>query len=324
MSSDRQTAQDFLVSVSDGDTVHQIQVGKPTNLLQILLDGGFHVSSSCRNGVCGSCGVWLDTADYGMREVKSCKFVADTSLSVTLPQLDTSAWPDEGLWVARAESVTFLSVNIVRLELKLPPGSQFDANPGQFVAVNLNEVTRYFSIFEHDTDSIKFIIKLLEDGEFSDLLKNLSGDELFRVSGPFGRLQANMSTGGHNYYFMCTGTGIVPVYNLLKNQVIPKSRVSVFWGNRYANDFFMDLRSEFPEVSVLEFCSRPEVAVNGRFVGGRISDRLKNIVEEDWSETKLYAIGNPQMVEEIEREAFDTLGVSPNNFFCEKFISHEE
>ena len=105
-----------------------------------------------------------------------------------------------------------LNSNVVELELSRPDGFTFQA--GQYVGFQMEYTARSYSMVSTpDESTLRFCIKIIEDGIGSEYVNSLKvGDEVF-ISGPFGKF--TMDNASSDVLFVATGVGIAPIVSLI-------------------------------------------------------------------------------------------------------------
>ena len=134
-----------------------------------------------------------------------------------------------------------LTDTVICITLDAP--KYFTFIPGQFVQLTItnpesgNDKNYAYSILNNPKEKgrIDLCIKLIPDGIASRVFKNMHLGDIFSVRGPFGRMRFNERA--HEHYFLCTGTGIAPLYSII-TEYIDRSDHSfkLFFGAKTKDD----------------------------------------------------------------------------------------
>lgn len=138
---------------------------------------------------------------------------------------------------------------------------KFSFQPGQFVTlfldINGEAMARSYSIPSSpavDRD-LKITVKRVPGGKASNFLIDRvhEGDQL-RLSPPAGNFYRPQSDGPHHYVLAAGGSGITPLFSILKTLLLtdPQSRVSLLYANRFEDSVIFDhelssLAERFPD-----------------------------------------------------------------------------
>ncbi|HKJ86368.1 MAG TPA: FAD-binding oxidoreductase [Spirochaetia bacterium] len=210
---------------------------------------------------------------------------------------------------------------------------RFDRNgmefaPGQYVSVGLKgDINmREYSIYSPvEADYLEILVREVDEGYVSRLLRGLRpGDEL-EVDGPFGFFLIDEKARGRRFLFIATGTGISPFhcltgsypdldYELVHGVRTGEERYEHAWYDR--SRVTSCLSRDPDEVARAGSCDdgAPEHA---KVVAGRVTEYLRDHpVDPD---TLCYLCGNCDMI----YEAFDILkshGVAPEQLYAEVYF----
>jgi NAD(P)H-flavin reductase len=222
------------------------------------------------------------------------------------------------------EKENFLLIKLALLE----ENNTLIFQAGQYVSLKINEngERRSYSIANTpEVDhAITLVAEMLPEGKGSTYLKNLKlGDEV-ELLAPLG--QFVVSEQESNLLFVATGSGIVPLYTMICDELINKrnkSQMRLHWGMRSEEDlFWLDnlarlslAHSNFVFDVVL---SLPKEGWN--LCVGHVQDCLRrdmagSTVQDNWSD---YVCGNPKMVSEVSQLLVE-LGMSKERVMYEKY-----
>lgn len=206
-------------------------------------------------------------------------------------------------------------------EMVFEAKDEIEVIPWQFITFFLPQTNfaRSYSVLKQEGRNIYFIIKMLELGRWWS--KELCGYEPWvelRWIGPAGRfIDTHQKT---NKLYLATGTGIVPIYFLLKEYLwwLEWQKVTLLFGNRnfeesYYLDKFQEFSQKYPHFDYKFYLSREE---KEGFEKWYISQFLtqENISSYD----EFYICWNPLMVDDVI-EKLEAYNVDEANIFHEKY-----
>jgi CDP-4-dehydro-6-deoxyglucose reductase len=222
---------------------------------------------------------------------------------------------------AKVQKVSEVAQRVYLLRLVMPPNQILEFRGGQYASIILKSgLSRKYSIAEVDasTREIDFYVKLVPRGAFGQWLsESAKPGDLVRIRAPFGtfflRSEPVQST-----WLVATGTGIVPIYAMLKRSgphaFSAAGVISLLWGNRYFADVF--LRDELSQLCrdrgvSLELLFTREATAPAR----RVTDRMANLDNRD---SAVYAAGHPGMVQDIRKICLQN-NMSPRRYHADAF-----
>ena len=311
------------------------------SLLDELSSVGAYIPQQCKDGKCGSCVAKcvvgttniispefaLTSEQINRQLLLTCCRKADSDLVLTDVSLLERSLPREVVLVCKAVCVENKATDILELKLRYRPGVNFDVIPGQYLKLNLNGVTRNYSIFEHNktTNEISFLIKHRNDGKFSGDLIGLKANTVIRANGPFGHFfrRDSVPDGCHEIYF-ATGAGIAPIYNILTSSQAQLSvdKTIVFWGNRFKTDFF-ELPKPLPSnVKLIKCLSREDRGEGYEF--GYVFNVFKKMSLSDLGKLRVYCCGNIEMINDVKEGFFEISSIEDLELFSDAFLEGEE
>ena len=222
----------------------------------------------------------------------------------------------------RINSLELLSEDIIQVELRLPPASNFVFLEGQFIdIIGPNSVRRSYSIASISSNKeIILLIKRVKDGELSNYWFNeAKSSDLLRIEGPKGTFF--LRDRAKPLVFLATGTGIAPIISILDeldsnpdfNQT---ENISLFWGNRVQRDFVWKPNFKKINVDFYPIVSRKDDEWKGEVgyvqdVALRISDSARKI--------NVYACGASEMINSA-KSSFVGAGLSESDFYLDAFV----
>ncbi|NIE73182.1 M24 family metallopeptidase [Pantoea sp. Ap-967] len=299
---------------------------------ELLLDGmlasGLPVPFSCRRGACGSCKVKLVSGQYrdtlrsegaalpsyplADDELLLCQSHACSDLCLEIPgwSLDTPALAAQ----ARVLGQRPLTDDIV--ELVLLPEQALDVRPGQYLRFRLaNGDSRCFSVANlpaQDQGQLVFHIRKVRGGLFTEhLLPALTPGDRLQLEGPVGACTWQHD-GRRPLVLFATGTGYAGIKPLLLTALARGSQTVLYWGGSSPADFYDRAFLDQACRAHAQFQWHPVVA-------GQVQ-HVALAQPHSWSDTQVYACGNPTMVAQA-REACLAAGVAPHRFVAEAFVA---
>lgn len=275
-------------------------------VLEAAVAAGVPVPHSCRRGDCGHCTAVELSPDAGGAAVDTdvllCRAAADRGAVYELPEDPFAEEARARTYPAKVVSAERVTPDVVRLRLITPPGRVPEFRGGEHASLTLRDGTsRNYSVAAIDpaARSLDFYIKLVSGGAFSDwLAAGPKAGELLRVRAPLGSFVFR-SMPVRATWFVATGTGIVPIYAMLKSLAAASPTEGgtkrIVWGNRRREDIFLE-----PELGRL--CTETGARLDLVFSqapgepGERVTDHLRN---EHFGGCAIYVAGRPDMVHDV-------------------------
>ncbi len=217
----------------------------------------------------------------------------------------------------------------------------FSFYPGQHIVLKLmidgKEVRRSYSMNScpYNDEALQVTVKRVENG----LVSNYIGDN-FRVGDsievmvPQGRFFANIDPHGYKTYFLfAAGSGITPIFSILKSVLYtsPQSTVNLFYGNANQDtiifyDALADLESKYPDrLNIIHTLSNPKVWTTWTQWKGRKGRINAESVEHfitnhpPLAQNTEYYICGPGAMNNTVRETLINLGVPQDLIHVEQF-----
>ncbi len=220
--------------------------------------------------------------------------------------------------------------------------------PGQHLTLKLHlnnkELRRSYSISSIPGEkNLSITVKQVPNGLVSSHLvqKIEKGTEL-EISKPEGHFTIiSDPEKKHSYYFFAAGSGITPVYSMIRSilENEPKSSVYLLYGNRkiesiifydqlkelqqnYEGQFFVEFTLSQIGGGLLPFLNSSKINWNGW--KGRINKKLIDLFYETYPSTtkekSYYICGPGQMIEDVKSE-LSILGIDPKSIHAEYFTT---
>ncbi len=284
-----------------------------SSILESALNNNFVFDYSCENGRCGACittllkgevkeiqpQLALSSEDRANNKILTCCCEPLSDILIDAEDLSALHGIEVLTLPARIANVEELSSEIVEVKLRLPPTAKFKFLEGQYIdVIGPDTVRRSYSVASTSSDSeITLLIKKVEQGVLSQYWFNhAKHNDLLRIEGPKGTFFLRDQT--RNLIFLATGTGIAPIISMLKkldtdDEFKQKQTISLFWGNRYPQNFVWQPAFKKLKVNVNFVLSRPNAKWNESI--GYVQDiALSNL--DNLEDTDIYACGSNDMI----------------------------
>lgn len=206
-------------------------------------------------------------------------------------------------------------------ELVYESENDFEIIPGQFITFLLPKTwfARAYSVLYKEAKKVYFIIKRLKNGRGgSKEICDYEEGVVLRGVWPTGHFIDSKKI--NNKLYIATGTGMVPLYYLVKDLLSKwlRNPLKIILGNRNLKDLYFipelqDLKNQFPNFDFEIFLSREN---SPGFQMGYVWDFLTQENIQHFEE--FYICGNPNMVDEVENKLTEAW-VSKENIFREKY-----
>lgn len=325
-----------IVRLSSGS---EFESGPNDSILDAAADSGITLPYSCKNGRCGACRcrvlsgetrkLWPET---GLTELErtdgwilSCARTADTDLLLEADNLGGIAFPPVRTLPCRISHLERVAPDVIQAKLRLPPNAEFSFIPGQYIEViGPNGIRRSYSLANGSfADKVlELHIRAVEGGAMSEYwFRTAKPNDLLRFNGPMGTFFLREAV-GVDLVFLATGTGIAPVKSMLEalaqrpSDQRPRS-ISVLWGNRLSQDFYLAFDEIGVDFSYAPVQSRPAVGWTGE--KGYVQDVFL-LTKPDLTRVAVYACGSDDMIHGAKRSLIKA-GLPPERFYFEAFVT---
>jgi CDP-4-dehydro-6-deoxyglucose reductase len=305
------------------------------SILDAALASDLVFEYSCKNGQCGVCKTTLlkgdvvelqaqlALTDQERRDHKilTCCCAATTNIEVDAADLSALHGIEIKTLPARVSRVSYLSENIVEVKLRLPPTAHFQFIEGQYLDVMWNAIRRSYSIASISSDKeIILLIKRFENGQMSDYWFNkIQSNDLLRIEGPKGTFF--LRDAHQPLVFLATGTGIAPIKSILNRfeqdvNYQQKHPITVYWGNRFSEEFVWQADFRKLKVDFHNVLSRPVTDWLGE-VGYVQNIALTN--QQNIDDVAVYACGSNAMIQSAKKR-FLAAGLPEKKFYSDAFV----
>lgn len=305
-----------------------------------ILDAGTyaHVSLpySCKTGRCSTCKCKVTSGETaalhpesGISEqekadgwILSCVRTAITDVAIEVDEL--GELPPVKTLACRINKLQRLTPDVIKVELRLPPTSDFAFIPGQYIdIIGAGGIRRSYSLASADfrTKLLELQIRAVDDGVMSDYwFKQANVNDLLRFNGPLGTFFLR-DVAGIELIFLATGTGIAPVKAMIESlaALAPERRpasVTVVWGGRSMVDLYFDVTALPGNHHFIPVLSRG--GADWRGAKGYVQDALLGR-QPDLSKAMVYACGSDAMIRSA-RDGLTNAGLPAQRFYADAFV----
>lgn len=292
---------------------------------------------SCKTGRCQSCkakviegttSAYVDESglsdlDKSNGYILTCVRTPTSDVTLDIEDLSKYILAKVRTLPSKVDKITAISADIVELQLRIPPQSNFKYLSGQYINIIKGDYKRSYSIANsNSTQNLVFFIKNYEGGRFSNYLFNEAKiNDLLRIEGPIGTFFYR-KTSKKNIVFLSTGTGIAPVKAMLEqmdendSDLIDKN-IYLFFGGRTEQDLFWEPKFTNINIVFIPVLSRSNADWNG--AKGYVQDFVLSN-EINLADSVFYACGSENMIRD-SRDLFIKYGLSEDAFYSDAFIS---
>lgn len=219
---------------------------------------------------------------------------------------------------------------IRELILELTNQEAFKFKAGQFVMLHVpvegaaKPALRAYSIAstEEQTNGFKLIFKYVENGVASKFVWALKGDEILKMTGPFGKVFFQEPP-TEQVVFLNTGSGISQHFCFIESKMkqYPNLKYKLYFGVRHESDIFYEsemqrLKKSLPNFEYHYVLSRPQESWTGK--KGYVQNFLN---ETNYKEipTTFYLCGNGGMIKDAKHQLLEIDGIDKTRVWAEAF-----
>jgi CDP-4-dehydro-6-deoxyglucose reductase len=314
------------------------EAGPGVTILDAATAAGITLPYSCRTGRCGTCKcqvaagattalfaeTGLESGDFDQGWILSCARTAQSDLVLEVEDLGGLSLPPARTLPCRISSIERPAHDVVRVRLRLPPASDFQFLPGQYIdVIGHGGVKRSYSLASADpTDQgLELHVRAVPGGAMSAHWFNQAKiNDLLRLQGPRGTFFLR-DVSERDLIFLATGTGIAPVKAMLEALVTlapargPAS-VTLLWGGRVPGDLYLDIGGMPAIDRYIPVLSRADAAWEG--ARGHVQDVLLD-ERPDLGNASVYACGSDAMIHDARR-ALARAGLPERRFHSDAFV----
>ena len=304
-------------------------------ILDAALQTGLVFEYSCKSGQCGVCKttllegevvelqpqIALSDADKNNHKILTCCCAPKTDILIDAEDLSALHGIETKTLPARINAIKQHTTEIIEVTLRLPPTANFKFLEGQYLDILWNSLRRSYSIASTaNQKEVTLLIKRFENGKMSDYWFNQAKEnDLLRIEGPKGTFFLRDSS--MPLIFLATGTGIAPIISVLESldaneEFKQKQSITVYWGNRYPEEFIWQPRFKKLDVTFVKVCSKPDQdwLEDVGYVQDIALEKQLNIVG-----SAVYACGSNAMIQSSKAK-FIKAGLPENQFYSDAFV----
>ncbi|PIZ63070.1 hypothetical protein COY16_02785 [Candidatus Roizmanbacteria bacterium CG_4_10_14_0_2_um_filter_39_13] len=230
-----------------------------------------------------------------------------------------------------------IAPQVFLLQFRYPTDADWSFQAGQYMIFHLpvqekgHPARRLYSIASAPSqkDTLDFIIEIVPGGLGSSFIQEMNEGDSITMQGPAGMFTFKNSE--RNIVMLATGTGIAPMYSMLKEILPPlheqsQQKIHLFWGLKYKQDMYLkkeldDLADAHPNFDYSICLSRESTSPDARCLTGRVTHGLHKLFNEgadSKSHFDYYLCGSPHVIEALKEE-LQTNDVPKEQIFFEKF-----
>lgn len=220
--------------------------------------------------------------------------------------------------------------NIRELILELSNLPAFNFKAGQFVMLHIpvegavKPALRAYSIASTDEKSngFKLVFKFVENGVASKFVWALKGEEVLKMTGPFGKVFFQEPP-TEQVVFLNTGSGISQHFSFIesKMKLYPDLKYKLYFGVRKESDIYYEsellrLKKNLPNFEYYYILSRASESWTGK--KGYVQNFLS---ETNYKQipTTFYLCGNGGMIKETKHQLLEIDGLDKTRVWAEAF-----
>jgi cytochrome-b5 reductase len=152
---------------------------------------------------------------------------------------------------------------------------------GHHLKIIAGNISKPYTPIANDNGTLEFLIKKYDEGLVSSYVHSLKIGDLLSVSGPFGHYKRSFLESCTHAVFLCAGTGITPIYQLLTHLLKASNfriSISMFYSNKSEEDILMqseleELQKKLPNFSITYFITRSNQLSKKSYISGRLDDK---------------------------------------------------
>lgn len=329
----------FQVALSFEDGITRfIKCARDETVADASYRARINIPLDCRDGACGTCKSLCESGKYDggdyIEEALTddeaergyclpCQMMPESDLVLQIPTTSDIAKTAAGAFTATIVDIVRFSDSTIGFTIDVENRDDLVFLPGQYVniAVPGTDVTRSYSFSTGPmSEQLSFLVKITPGGVMSEYLRDRAtvGDAL-EFTGPMGSFFLREQK--RPALLLAGGTGLAPLLSILEamRKAAVDHPVHLVYGVSADADVvelgrLNDFRESLPQFT-FDYCvSDPtSAAPNKGYVTELIEPAHLNAGDVD-----VYLCGPPPMVESV-REHLQAIGVTPANFYFEKF-----
>lgn len=290
----------------------------------------------CRDGVCGTCKCFAEKGEYELEfymdesmsdaeaeegYVLTCQMIPESDCVLRVPV--TAASCKTAPEAVEAEVLGVDRLSDTSFSLRVKPAKSIGFLPGQYVNVTVPGTGKHRSYSFSSApgaETATFLVRNIPSGVMSSYLgKGAQAGDAVTLTGPMGAFYLRPMERAQ--VWLAGGTGLAPFLSMLE-QVAEQGAdqpITLYYAVTNAADLVeldrvTDLAAKIGNVTVITVLAAAEDAHDRK---GFVTDHL-TAADLKQGDCDVYLCGPPPMVDAV-RAHFTKLGVTPANFFFEKF-----
>lgn len=307
------------------------------SILEAAKEVGTSLPYSCRTGRCSSCKCRIDGPttlkfdELGLSDTEkqsgwklTCARVPTGDVKLDINDLGDIDLPKSKVVPAKIDELTYLTSDILKLCLRLPPKAQFRFIPGQYInLIGKNRLQRSYSLASDCNGQVlEMHVRRVPNGIMSEyLFENAKINDLLRISGPHGTFVLR-PLAESDLIFVATGTGIGPVKSMIEQiesmpaDQVPQS-IKILWGMRREGEIYWSPSDKLRQVDFIPVLSKAGDSWNGE--RGYVQDVLfrSDVITP---QTYIYACGSEEMINATKSMALSA-GLTEERFYSDTFVA---
>jgi len=320
---------DFLVELYPSNV--QYRATAEHTLLDAALGQKLCLQHSCKKSQCGVCVAEVLSGSVKNEHgevvcdgrVLTCSSYAQSDVRLKAEYYPQLAHLECVTVPCKVASQTWVVDDILLLTLRFPPTLKLHYLPGQYIDLLYQGVRRSYSIAnaQEVSSGIELHIRLLPDGELSQLLRACELNQLMRLEGPKGTFFVREAE--NPLLFLAGGTGFAPVKAMVESLLAQgvSREIYIYWGMPNSRSLYTDIAErwslEHPQVHYVPVVSQDDPLWDGR--SGFVHDAVLADFA-DLSDFHVYACGSPLMIE-AAKATFMAQGLYEGHFYSDAFVS---
>ncbi|MDO6709019.1 2Fe-2S iron-sulfur cluster-binding protein [Photobacterium sp. 1_MG-2023] len=313
----------------------QFKTDSKNTILESSLKSNITLKYGCLNGICRVCKLKLVEGDISYLPNKNvCLTKDELNENYILPccsiaksdiVIESSSKSSNNKIGTIVKSIEHRNSTVI-IKLSVSKNSDFEFNPGQYLDVLFNGVSRSYSIANNPKADQYFELHVKKqlNGLFSQYhLECLKVNDVVWIEASKGEFKIALNK-NNNALFVATGTGFSPIQSmLLSDEVKDYEKIWVLWGGRTELDFyFSDKISEIkkirPNCTFFPVYSRATEIGRHKVNIGYVQDFLTDIVH-CFEDVDVYACGSINMIESLYNVLTEHCNDISNHFYSDAF-----
>jgi CDP-4-dehydro-6-deoxyglucose reductase len=226
---------------------------------------------------------------------------------------------------AKISEINYLNDKVISARLRMPPGSDFQYYPGQYLNLTNHEgIKRSYSISnaKNENNELTFFIKKIYDGQMSKyFFEKAKVNDRLTINGPYGNFYLKNNYQNKRIIFLATGTGIAPVKAMIEEILANSDRynnneIMVYWGVKNSSEVFWRPNDQKSNIKFMTVFS--EVFGNNNkkeYIQDICLGQIKNM-----DNTVIFAAGSTQMIEDAYLK-FRKQGINNDCYSSDAFVA---